>query len=49
MYNNKKRERRCVMKKNKIIGYKFCKYIMKNGKKIYPKNSKVFRFPIYKK
>jgi hypothetical protein len=25
--------------------YVFCRYIRKNGKIIYPKNSKFFRFP----
>ncbi len=30
-------------------GYVFCKYIVKNGKTIYPKNGKVFRFPISSK
>lgn len=33
----------------KIVGYIFCPYITKNGKKIYPENSKVFRIPVYGK
>ena len=26
--------------------YIYCKYIVKNGKRIYPKKSKVFRIPV---
>lgn len=26
----------------------FCRYIVRNGKKIYPKNGKVFCFPVDK-
>lgn len=26
--------------------YIFCRYIVKNGKRIYPKNAKVFRIPL---
>lgn len=29
--------------------YIYCKYITKNGVKIYPKNSKVFRLKVKKK
>ena len=31
------------MKNKKII---FCKYVTKNGKRIYPKNGRVFRFEV---
>ena len=31
----------------KIIGYTFTPYITKNGVRIYPRNGKVFRIPIY--
>ena len=30
-------------------GYVFCKYVVRNGKTIYPKNGKVFRFSISNK
>ena len=34
------------MKKKKPEGYReiFCRYIIRNGKKIYPKKAKVFHF-----
>lgn len=34
------------MKKEKTKRYIFRRYITKNGKKIYPKNGKVFKIPI---
>lgn len=34
------------MKKEKAKRYIFRRYITKNGKKIYPKNGKVFKIPI---
>ncbi len=26
--------------------YIYCKYIIRNGKKVYPKNAKVFKIPL---
>lgn len=36
------------MKKQPKVGYRevFCRYITRNGKRIYPKNAKVFHFYI---
>lgn len=33
------------MSSNENNGYIFCRYIKKNGKTIYPKNARFFRFP----
>lgn len=29
-----------------VVSYIYCRYITKNGKRIYPKNGKCFRIPI---
>jgi hypothetical protein len=31
---------------NSTEGYIFCAYIVRNGKRIYPKKAKVFRIPL---
>lgn len=35
--------------KRETVEYIYCPYIIRNGKKIFPKKSKVFRFPRTKK
>lgn len=43
-----KKERRCEkMNDNKTeVKYIYCRYIIRNGKRIYPKHARVFRFEV---
>ena len=38
--------RKDVLNNERGCRYVYCRYITRNGKKIYPKNGKVFRFPV---